>query len=109
MNYPTPQLCGISDLYEEYNKELERYAALVKEKKEIGELEDIENIDVKDWLPVFVVHCIRDCIDRMATGKSRWFTAYSSDYTTHTFDEYEAAMYLQDLIDEKLGNRRHHR
>ena len=80
-----------------------------KEKKEIGELEDIENIDVKDWLPVFVVYCIRDCIDRMATGKSRWFTAYSSDYTTHTFDEYEAAMYLQDLIDEKFGNRRHHR
>ena len=39
MNYPTPQLCGISDLDAEYNKELERYAALVKEKKEIGELE----------------------------------------------------------------------
>ena len=109
MNYPTPQLCGISDLDAEYNKELERYAALVKEKKEIGELEDIENIDVKDWLPVFVVHCIRDCIDRMSTGKSRWVTAYSSDYTTHTFDEYEAAMYLQDLIDEKFGNRRHRR
>ena len=80
-----------------------------KEKKEIAELEDIENIDVKDWLPVFVVHCIRDCIERMATGAPRCFTAYSSDYTTHTFDEYEAAMYLQDLIDEKFGNRRHHR
>ena len=36
MNYPIPQLCGISDLDAEYNKELERYAALVKEKKEIG-------------------------------------------------------------------------
>ena len=45
MNYPTPQVCGISDLDVEYNKELERYAALVKEKKEIGELEDIENIE----------------------------------------------------------------
>ena len=43
MNYPTPQLCGIRDLDAEYNKELERYTALVKEKKEIGELEDIEN------------------------------------------------------------------
>ena len=80
-----------------------------KEKKEIGELEDIENIDMKDWLPVFVVHCIRDCVERMATGAPRWFTAYSSDYITHTFDEYEAAMYLQDLIDEKFGNRRNHR
>lgn len=45
----------------------------------------------------------------MATGAPRWFTAYSFDYTPHTFDEYEAAMYLQDLIDEKFGNRRHHR
>lgn len=58
---------------------------------------------------MFVVHCIRDYIERMATGKSRCFTAYSSDYTPHMFDEYEAAMYLQDLIDEKFGNRRHHR
>ena len=49
MNYPTPQLCGSSGLDAEYNKELERYAALVKEKKEIGELEDIENIDVKEY------------------------------------------------------------
>ena len=99
---------GRGEIHECYNR-IGAYDFTKKEKKEIGELEDIENIDVKDWLPVFVVHCIRDCIDRMATGKSRWFTAYSSDYTTHTFDEYEAAMYLQDLIDAKFGNRRHHR
>ena len=99
---------GRGGIHECYNR-IGTYDFTKKEKKEIGELEDIENIDVKDWLPVFVVHCIRDCVERMATGKSRWFTAYSSDYTTHTFDEYEAAMYLQDLIDEKFGNRRHHR
>ena len=29
MNYPTPQVCSSNNLDAEYNKELERYAALV--------------------------------------------------------------------------------
>lgn len=47
MNYPTPQLCGIRDLDAEYNKELERYAALVKEKKKIEQLEKDLPIEMK--------------------------------------------------------------
>lgn len=101
MNYKTPQVCGYGELDEEYNKELERYADLAKREKELGGLKNIEDVNIKDWLPALIVRHTEDCMTRMMKGEARWLTAYGEQNTSYQFDEYEACMYLYELVCKK--------